>query len=82
MKASMKESGLYYVITFSAPLKKDLPKKTTTKIAKDTYYLREYIMSKGMGKITMTITKVTKGCSDNWFKLDMNRYKGAVVVRK
>lgn len=81
-KASMKESGLYYVITFSDPLKKDLPKKTIIKIAKDTYYLREYTMSKGLGKITMTVTKVTKGCSDNWFKLDMNRYKNAVVVRK
>ena len=33
-------------------------------------------------KFTMTVTKITKGCSDNWFKLDMNRYKNAVVVRK
>ena len=34
------------------------------------------------GKITMTITKITKGCSDNWFILDKNRYKNAVVVRR
>ena len=25
---------------------------------------------------------ITKGCSDNWFKLDMDRYKNAVVVRR
>lgn len=30
----------------------------------------------------LTITKITKGCSDNWFKLDNNRYKNAIVVRR
>ena len=34
------------------------------------------------GNITITITQITKGCSDNWFKLDMNKYKNAVVVRQ
>jgi hypothetical protein len=34
------------------------------------------------GKITITITKITKGCRDSWFKLDMNRYKNATVVRQ
>lgn len=33
-------------------------------------------------QVTITITKLTRGCPDNWLKLDMNRYKNAVVVRK
>jgi hypothetical protein len=32
--------------------------------------------------LIMSVTKITHGCSDSWFKLDMNRYKNAVVVRK
>lgn len=84
--AKMKESGLYYEITFSGPLKKDVAKKTTIKIAKDSYLMREYSITKDVGpftgKITITITKITKGCSDSMFKLDMNKYKNAVVVRR
>ena len=85
-KAKMKESGLYYEITFTGPKKKDISKKTTIKIAKDTYLLREFSVDEDMagfgGKVTLTITKITKGCSDNWFKLDNNRYKNAIVVRR
>jgi hypothetical protein len=48
--------------------------------------MREYSINEPVGpftgKITMTITKITKGCSDNWLKLDMNRYKNAVVDRR
>lgn len=80
--AKMKEKGLYYIIDFSDRIDPELPKKMTIKIAKDSYYLREITTSVSVAKITMTVTKVTKGCSDNWFKLDMNRYKNAVVVRK
>ena len=81
--AKMKEKGLYYEIDFANRINKDAPKKLTIKIAKDTYYLREIKMPAGsIGSVTMTVTKVTKGCSDNWFKLDMNRYKNAVVVRR
>lgn len=85
-KAKMKVSGRYYEITFSGPMKKDISKKTTVKIDKESYLLREYSVDENMagfpGKITLTITKLTRGCSDNWFKLDMNRYKNAVVVRR
>lgn len=81
-KAKMKEKGLYYVIDFSDSIDPGVPKKVTMKIAKNSYYLREISTSKGAAKMTMTVTKVTKGCSDSWFKLDMNRYKNAVVVRR
>ena len=80
--AKMKEKGLYYEIEFSNRIDPELPKKMTMKIAKDTYFLREISTSVSAAKVTMTVTKITKGCSDNWFKLDMNRYKNAVVVRK
>lgn len=85
-KAKMKEVGRYYEITFSGPKKKDISKKTSIKIDKENYLLREFSIDEDMagfaGKVTMTITKITKGCSDNWFKLDMNRYKNAAVVRR
>ena len=80
--AKMKEKGLYYEIEFSNRIDPDLPKKMTMKVAKNTYYLREMTTSMSGAKVTMTVTKITKGCSDSWFKLDMNRYKNAVVVRK
>ena len=41
-KAKMKETGRYYEITFSGPLKKDVSKKTTIKIDKEKYLMREY----------------------------------------
>ena len=85
-KAKMKVDGRYYEITFSGPLKKDVPKKAVVKIDNQNYLMREYSVDENVGsftgKITMTITKITKGCSDNFLKLDMSRYKNAVVVRK
>ena len=67
-------------------MKKDVPKKASIKIDKESYLLREFSVDEDMGgftgKVTLTIMKITKGCSDNWFKLDMNRYKNAVVVRR
>lgn len=85
-KAKMKEVGRYYEITFSGRKKKNLPKKATVKIDKENYILHEYsvVEDVGMfsGTMTITITKITKGCSDNWLKLDMNRYKNAAIVRK
>ena len=84
--AKMKESDRFYEITFSGPLKKDIPKKSTIKIAKDSYILSEYSVVQNMGPLTgnliVTITKITKRCNDNSVKLDMNRYKNAVVVRR
>lgn len=80
--AKMKEKGLYYEIDFSDRIDAEAPKKMSVKIAKSNYNLREITMSEKGPKITMTVTKITRGCSDKWFKLDMNRYKNAVVVRK
>lgn len=85
-KAKMKEVGRYYEITFTEPRKKDLPKKSKIKVDKESYLMREYsvVQKMGMftGAMTITVTKITKGCNDKWVKLDMNRYKNAVVVRK
>ena len=85
-KAKMKETDQYYEITFTGRKRKDVSKKATVKIAKNTYLLREYSVDEDMGaftgKMIITINKITKGCSDNWLKLDMNRYKNAKVVRK
>jgi hypothetical protein len=85
-KAKMKEVGRYYEITFTEPRKKDLPKKSKIKVDKESYLMREYSVEQKMGMftgtMTITVTKITKGCNDKWVKLDMNRYKNAVVVRK
>ena len=78
----MKEKGLYYVIDFSDRIDPEAPKKMTVKIAKNNYNLREVVMNDKGPNVTLTVTKITHGCSDKWFKLDMNRYKNAVVVRK
>lgn len=80
--AKMKEKGLYYVIDFSDRIDPEAPKKMTVKIAKNNYNLREVVMNGKGPNVTLTVTKITHGCSDKWFKLDMNRYKNAVVVRK
>ena len=80
--AKMREKGLYYEIDFSDRIDAEAPKKMSVKIAKSNYALREVTMSEKGPKVTLTITKITHGCSDKWFKLDMNRYKNAVVVRK
>jgi hypothetical protein len=80
--AKMREKGLYYEIEFFDRVNPEMPKKMTVKIAKDSYYLREFTAVMGMGKVTMTVTKVTVGEKDSMFKLDMNRYKNAVVVRR
>ena len=71
---------------FTEPRKKDLPKKSKIKVDKESYLMREYSVEQKMGMftgaMTITVTKITKGCNDKWVKLDMNRYKNAVVVRK
>ena len=85
-KAKMKVSGRYYEITFSGPLRKEISKKATVKIDKESYLMREYSVNEDVAgfsaQVTITINKLTRGCPDNWLKLDMNRYKNAVVVRR
>lgn len=80
--AKMKEKGLYYEISFSDRIDPEAPKKMSVKIAKSNYNMREVSFSAGPAKITLTVTKITIGARDSMFKLDMNRYKNAVVVRK
>ena len=80
--AKMKEKGLYYEISFSDRIDPEAPKKMSVKIAKSNYNMREVSFSEGPARITLTVTKITIGARDSMFKLDMNRYKNAVVVRK
>lgn len=63
--AKMKEKGRNYEIDFSNRIDPEHPKKMTIKIEKSNYYLREISTSVGVAKVTLTVTKVTKGCSDN-----------------
>jgi len=44
--------------------------------------IREIVTKEGIAKITMTMTRVKYGVSDNVFMLDTSKYPGAVIVRK
>jgi len=80
--ATMKLSGQYYELTFTDPIKKDDPKKMVVKIDKDTYYFREMKAKQGGMSMTMTVTKIRFGVSDDVFKFDPKNYPNAVIVRK
>lgn len=81
-KATVKQSGRYKVITFSNPVDKDDPKKVTVKVDTEKMLLREVSMKESIAKITMTVTRVKYGVSDNFFVLDTSKFPGAVIVRK
>ena len=80
--ATVKVSGRYYELTFTNPVKKDDPKKVVVKIDKDKYYFREMKARQSGVSMTMTVTKIKFGVSDDVFKLDLSKYPNAVVVRK
>ena len=80
--AKMKLDGQYYEITFTKPLKKDSPSKMVMKIDKDKYYFRELKTKVKGTTMTMRLTKIKLGISDDVFKLDLKKYPNAVVVRK
>ena len=80
--AKLKTTSKFYEITFTGPLQKDTPKKTILRIVKDTYMLHQLETKVSIATLTMTVTKVRIGVSDNVFVLDMKRYPNAVVVRK
>lgn len=81
-KAEMKVKGPNYVITFTQPKEKDAAKQIVMKINKDNYYFYE-LSSKEKGvTMRMTATKIKVGVSDHQFKFDLNRYPGAVIIRK
>ena len=80
--ATVKVSGRYYELTFTNPVKKDDPKKVVVKIDKDRYYFREMKAKQSGVSMTMTVTKIKFGVSDDIFKFDPKNYPNAVIVRK
>ena len=80
--ATVKVSGRYYVLTFTKPIKKDDPKKMVIKIDKDKYYFREMKAKQSGVSMTMKVTKIKFGVSDDIFKFDPKNYPNAVIVRK
>ena len=80
--ATVKVSGRYYELTFKDPVKKDDPKKVVIKIDKDKYYFREMKAKQSGVSMTMTVTKIKFGVSDDIFKFDPKNYPNAVIVRK
>ena len=80
--ATVKLSGRYYELTFKDPVKKDDPKKVVVKIDKDKYYFREMKAKQSGVSMTMTVTKIKFGVSDDIFKFDPAKYPNAVIVRK
>ena len=80
--ATVKVSGRYYELTFTNPIKKDDPKKMVVKIDKDKYYFREMKAKQSGLSMTMTVTKIKFGVSDDVFKFDPKNYPNAIIVRK
>lgn len=81
-KAKMKVKSDYYDIDFSDPVdKKNEVKSVNVKVSKSNYQIKEMKMSAKGAKITITVKKVKKGLNDSYFKLDLNKYPEAVVVR-
>ncbi len=81
-KAKMKEKDDRYVITFTEPIDKDSPKKVVMEIDKEKYYMRNMKASQSGVTMTLKVKKIKYGVSDAVFRLDMNRYKGAKVIKK
>ena len=79
---TIKLNGQYYEITLTKPVKKDSPSKVVMLIDKDKYYFREMKTKVKGVSMTMKMTKIKIGVSDDAFKLDLKKYPNAVVVRK
>lgn len=81
--AKMKVTDGHYEITFTNPIKKDVPGKAVMKISKGTYCLAEMQMGSGLKSITMKITKIKFGnIDDSVFVLDPKKYPTAKILRK
>ena len=80
--ATVKVKGRYYELTFTDPVKKDDPKKVVVKIDKDKYYFREMKAKQSGMSMTITVTKIKFGVSDDIFLFDPKNYPNAVIVRK
>lgn len=82
-KAKMKLKDGYYEITFSEPKDKtNEVKSATVKISEKNYVIREMRTGARGAKVSMKITKIRVGLKDSYFKLDTNKYPGAVIIRK
>ena len=80
--AKIRLNGQFYEITLTEPVKKDAPKKVVMKIDKDKYYFRGMKTKIKGATMTMRMTKIKFGVSDDAFNLDLKKYPKAVVVRK
>ncbi|MBR5655941.1 MAG: hypothetical protein IKW98_04565 [Prevotella sp.] len=82
--AKAKLNGQFYELTFTNPIKKDWPKKQVMKIDKDKYYFNEVKSKEEKSGATMTLklTKIKIGVSDEVFKFNPKNYPNAVIVRK
>ncbi len=83
-KATMSTDADNYVITLSDPVEREkpLPAEAVLTVHKDDYYLRQLAVEQEGTSITMTITDVRIGLSDDYFRFDPARYPDAVAVRK
>ena len=82
-KATMKTDADCYVITLSEPVEQEkaLPNEIFVTVSKNTYYLRKLSMEQEGTSITMTVTDVRTGLTDEYFRFDPQRYPDAVVIR-
>lgn len=81
-KGTMKVKGNNYELTFTEPKDKDIPKKTTMLINKSNYHFYQMKAEQSGIDMTLTASKIKFGVNDNVFKLDLNRYPDAKVIRK
>ena len=82
--AKAKLNGQFYELTFTNPIKKDWPKKQVMKIDKDKYYFNEVKSKeeKSGATMTMKLTKIKIGVSDEAFKFNPKNYPNAIIIRK
>lgn len=78
----MKELDNYYEISFSKPKDKDFPKKTTLKINKKDYSLKEMSMKDTSFSMKLTITRIKFGVSDDVVTFNPKKFPGAKIIRR
>ncbi len=79
--AKMKVKKNMYEIEFSGPKDKEMPKKVTMYIVKDTYRFQGMECSQSGAKIKMNVTKIKYGVDDKIFQLNISDYPNAVIAR-
>ncbi len=81
-KAKMKVGDKFYEIVFTEPKNKDVPKKSTMYIVKDTYRFHGMEFKESGAKVKIKVTKIKYGVDDKVFELRLEDFPNAVVVRK